>query len=134
MVSCEVPFKLTVIDFRANFFGTLIGLLLPVILDGGDDLYKEIKGALHSFLVIFDLLSDFVEEKFEVVFIVEVLDGQTDHVVKQFELALLRKCLLPDFPEKPDEEAAEECIWVVRVLVQYFPGNAKIALLSLIQW
>lgn len=102
-----MSFKLAVIDFRANFFGGLIVLLFPVMLDSGDDFYKEIEGALHSFVVIFNLLSDFVEEKFEVLFVVEVLDGQTDHVVEQFELTLWRKYLLANFPQEPEEEGTE---------------------------
>jgi hypothetical protein len=66
----------------------LLKRLLVVIFDGGDDFNKKIEGGLNSFLVILYKFCNFIEEEFEVIFRVEVLDSQADDMVKQCQFIL----------------------------------------------
>lgn len=132
MASGKVPLKLTVIDFRAKTIRTFIETLLVIVFNGGNYLNEEIECALHPLLMIFDLLSDFVEQEFEVLFVVKVLDHQTYHMVEQLKLAFRRKGLLPNLSQKPEKEGTEDRVGIEGVFIKDLFGDAKKSVLSLI--
>jgi hypothetical protein len=132
VASGKVPFKLAVVDFRAKIIRLFVEALFVIVLNGGDHLNEEVECALHSLLMVFYLLSDFVEQEFEVLFVVKILDHQTHHMVEQLKLALGRKGLLADSPQEPEKEGGEDCIGIVGVFIKDLSGNAKKMVLSFI--
>jgi hypothetical protein len=81
VASSKVPLKFAVIDFCARIFRLSVKRLFIIKLNRGDYFNEEVKRGLNPFLVIFDLLCDFVEQIFEVVLVVKIFDGQADHMI-----------------------------------------------------
>jgi hypothetical protein len=73
--------------------------------------------------VIFNLFGDFVEEEFEVLLVVKILDDQTDHVIQQMQL-VFRNCSLSVTPlEKLQEKVADYSIAVFWIFKKDLPLN-----------
>lgn len=83
MASGKMSLKPTMIDFRAIILRLASKNLLIIKLNSRDHFNKEVNCHLNPLLVIFNLLGDFVEEEFEVLLVVEILDDQTDHMIQQ---------------------------------------------------
>jgi hypothetical protein len=123
VASGKMPLKPTMIDFRAKILGLASKNLLIIKLNSRDHFNEEVNCHLNPLLVIFNLFGDFVEEEFEVLLVVKILDDQTDHVIQQMQLVFGNGSLSVTPLEKLQQKVADYSIAVFWIFKKDLPLN-----------